>query len=217
MAGTLQGLRIACVATDGVEQVELRKPWQAYEKEGATVLLVSDKKDRIRAMHHMDKADAFDVDLTVDDADPDDFDALFLPGGVFNADALRTSKEAVDFVRSFFDADKPVAVICHGPWILVEARVVPGRTLTSHPALATDIRNAGGVWGDEEVCIDRHLVSSRKPADLPAFIQASIEVFARASADSGKARERARAAVPSDEVERASRGSFPASDAPPWT
>lgn len=217
MADALKGTRIACVATDGVEQVELRKPWQAYEKEGAELSLLSDKKDRIRALNHMDKADSFEVDGLLRDANPDDFDVLYLPGGVFNADALRANEDAVRFVRAFFDADKPVAVICHGPWILVEARVVAGRTLTSYHTLATDIRNAGGIWVDEEVCVDQHLVSSRKPADIPAFIQASIELFSRVSTDIGKARENWRKATARDEVEQASRESFPASDSPSWT
>jgi len=217
MADTLRGLRIACVATDGVEQVELRKPWEAYSKAGAEVSLLSDKKGRIRGLHHMDKGDFFEVDQVLSEANPDDFDALFLPGGVVNADAIRTSEDAVRFVRAFFEAEKPVAVICHGPWILVEARVVAGRTLTSWPSLATDIRNAGGTWVDEEVCVDRHLVSSRKPADLPAFIARSIEIFARSSEDRGRARETWRRAEARDEVERASRESFPASDSPSWT
>lgn len=215
MADLLQGIRIACLATDGVEQVELRKPWQAYEKEGAKVFLLSDK-DRIRGLNHMDKADAFEVDQRIEDAEPAAYDALFLPGGVFNADLLRANEAAVLFVRAFFDEDKPVAAICHAPWMLVEARVVPGRTLTSYHTLATDIRNAGGTWVDEEVVIDSHLVTSRKPADIPAFIAKSIELFARISAEGGKAREHWREAVARDEVERASRGSFPASDAPPW-
>lgn len=217
MAETLRGLKIACVATDGVEQVEMQKPRDAYAKAGAEVLLLSDRKGRIRAFHHTDKGDAFDVDQPLSEANPAEFDALFLPGGVVNADAIRLNEDAVRFVRAFFEEDKPVAAICHAPWLLVEARVVAGRTLTSWPSLATDIRNAGGIWVDEEVCVDRHLVTSRKPGDLPAFIARSMELFARSLADRGPAREVWRRAVARDEVEEASRESFPASDSPPWT
>jgi protease I len=178
VAGELQGKRIAFVATDGVEQVEYTEPRKAVEQAGGTAHLVSPRSGQIQGVNHMDKADTFPVDVTVADADPDDYDGLVLPGGVANPDFLRMDKDAVAFVRSFFEAGKPVAAICHGPWTLVEAGVVKGRTLTSWPSLQTDIRNAGGTWVDEEVHTDRGLVTSRKPDDLPAFNAKIVEEFA---------------------------------------
>ena len=178
MAGELQGKKIAFLATDGVEQVEYTEPRKAVEQAGATAHLVSPKPDKIQGFNHLDKGDRFPVDKAVADAREADYDGLVLPGGVANPDALRTDKDAVQFVRSFFEAGKPVASICHGAWTLVEADVVKGRTLTSWPSLRTDIENAGGAWVDEEVHTDRGLVTSRKPDDLPAFNAKAIEEFA---------------------------------------
>jgi protease I len=168
-------MKIAFLATDMVEQVELTEPWRAVESEGWTPELVSLREGEIQGFDHFDKADTFKVDRTVEEASADDYDGLVLPGGVGNPDQLRTDENAVSFVRSFFEQGKPVAVICHGPWTLVEAGVLRGRTLTSWPSLQTDIRNAGGTWVDEEVHVDDGLVSSRKPADLPAFCRKLVE------------------------------------------
>jgi len=178
MAGKLDGLKIAFIAADGVEQVELTEPWKAVEAEGAKPELLSVESGEIQGFNHLDKGDTFKVDHAVSDADPSDYAGLVLPGGVANPDFLRTDEDVVSFVRSFFDDDKPAAVICHGPWTIVEADVVKGRTLTSWPSLQTDIRNAGGNWVDEEVHIDGNLITSRKPDDLPAFNAAIVEVFA---------------------------------------
>jgi protease I len=179
MAGELNGKRIAFLAAnEGVEQVELTGPWEAVEQAGAQPELVSIEPGQVQAFNHLDKGDKFDVDKTVDQASESDYDALVLPGGVANPDILRTDERAVAFVRSFFEAGKPVGVICHGPWTLVEADVVRGRALTSWPSLRTDISNAGGVWVDEEVRVDHGLVSSRKPDDLPAFCAKIVEEFA---------------------------------------
>jgi protease I len=176
MAGKLDGKRIAfLVANEGVEQVELTEPWKAVEQEGATPELVSLESGKVQAFNHLDKGDTFDVDRTVSDASPDDYDALVLPGGVANPDFLRADQDAVAFTRTFFEQGKPVAAICHGPWTLVEADVVRGRTLTSWPSIQTDIRNAGGTWVDEEVHVDQGLVTSRKPDDIPAFSSKLIE------------------------------------------
>jgi protease I len=183
--------RIAFVATDGVEQVELTEPWQAVQDEGWEPVLVSPKDEPIQAMNHKDRGATFSVDVGIDLADADQYDGLVLPGGVANPDALRMDQRVVGFIRSFFDAGKPVAVICHGPWTLVEADVVRGRTLTSWPSLRTDIVNAGGAWVDEEVHTDRGLVSSRKPDDLPAFCAKMLEEFregAHGSAQDAKPR-----------------------------
>lgn len=179
MANELTGKRIAfLVANEGVEQVELTEPWKAVEEAGGTPELISPKPGEAQAFNHLDKADTFRVDATTTEADPSRYDGVVLPGGVANPDQLRQDEGAVGFVRSFFDDHKPVAVICHGPWTLVEADVVRGRTLTSWPSLQTDIRNAGGTWVDEEVVVDDRLVSSRKPDDLTAFCDALVRTFA---------------------------------------
>ena len=174
----IQRQRVAILATDGVEQVELTEPRKALDDAGATTTVVSPKTGTIRAWQHDHWGDQIKVDLTLDQAAADEFDALMLPGGVMNPDQLRMDERAVRFVRSFFEAGKPVAAICHAPWMLVEAGVVQGRTLTSWPSLKTDIRNAGGDWVDREVVTDEGLVTSRKPDDLPAFNRKMIEEFA---------------------------------------
>jgi len=178
MADELQNKRIAfLVAPEGAEQVELTEPWKAVEQAGGAPVLLSTEKGEIQAFNHLDKGDTFAVDLTVGDASPSDFEGLVLPGGVANPDFLRVDEDAVAFIRGFFEQGKPVAVICHGPWTLVEADVLRGRTLTSWPSVKTDIRNAGGTWVDEEVVVDQGLVSSRKPDDLPAFCAKLVEEF----------------------------------------
>jgi protease I len=175
MANRLEGKRVAFLAADGVEQVELTEPWKAVEKEGGTPELISIEDGEIQGFEHLDKADTFKVDKTVSEADPDAYDGLVQPGGVANPDFLRADEDAVRFTRAFFEAGKPVAQICHGPWMLVEADVVRGRKVTSWPSLKTDIENAGGEWVDEEVVVDNGLVTSRKPDDLPAFCDKLVE------------------------------------------
>jgi protease I len=169
MAKRLEGKKVAFLATDGVEQVELTEPWRKVEEEGGRPELISLESGEIQGFQHLDKGDRFAVDRTVADAGEGDYDGLVLPGGVANPDFLRADEDAVRFVRAFFEAGKPVAAICHGPWMLVEAGVLRGRTVTSWPSLRTDIENAGGTWVDEEVHVDSGLVTSRKPDDLPAF------------------------------------------------
>jgi protease I len=175
----LQNKRIAfLVANEGVEQVELTEPWKAVEQAGGKPELIALKEGQVQAFNHLDKADKFDVDRTVVEADESDYDALMLPGGVANPDILRMHQHAVQFARSFFESGKPVAAICHAPWTLVEADVVRQRTITSWPSLKTDIRNAGGNWVDEQVVVDEGLVTSRGPHDLPAFCAKIVEEFA---------------------------------------
>jgi len=174
----LKGKKVAIIAADMVERVELVEPRKALEKAGATTELLSIKPGTIEAFDHFDKAEKIKVDRLVEEADASEYDALMIPGGVRNPDQLRGDENAVAFVRDFFEAGKPVAAICHAPWVLVEAGVVRGRTLTSWPTLQTDIRNAGGNWVDQKVVVDRGLVTSRKPDDIPAFNEKMIEEFA---------------------------------------
>jgi protease I len=178
MPNELQGKKIAILATDMFEQVELVEPRKALDQAGATTELVSLSEGEIQGFDHYDKADTFPVDKTVEEANASDYDGLLLPGGVGNPDTLRMDENAVSFVRDFFEQGKPVAAICHGPWTLVEAGVVRDRTLTSWPSLQTDIRNAGGTWVDEEVHVDQGLVTSRKPDDIPAFNAKMVEELA---------------------------------------
>jgi protease I len=201
MGGQLQGRKVAILATDGVEQVELTEPRKALEQAGALVHLVAPKAGRIQGMNHHDKGDQLEVDRELSQVSARDYDALMLPGGVANPDALRREKAAVAFVRDFMDADKPIAAICHAPWLLIEADVVRGRTLTSWPSLETDVRNAGGDWVDRAVVADEKLVTSRKPDDLPQFNAKMVSLFASAIAER--------------QVDRMSEQSFPASDPPP--
>jgi protease I len=179
MADKLSGKRIAfLVANEGIEQVELTEPWKAVEQAGGTPELVSLEAGELQAFNHLDKGDTFKVDRTASEASASDYDGLVLPGGVANPDFLRSDVDALSFVRDFFSQAKPVGVICHGPWTLVEADVVRGRTLTSWPSIRTDLENAGANWVDEEVHVDEGLTSSRKPDDLPAFCAKIVEEFA---------------------------------------
>jgi protease I len=179
MRERIDGKRVAfLVANEGVEQVELTAPWEAVEEAGGEPVLIAPEAGEVQAFEHLDKADTFEATEAVADVDAADYDGLVLPGGVANPDRLRRVPEAVDFTRGFFEAGKPVAAICHAPWVLVEAGVVDGRTLTSFPSLRTDIRNAGGTWVDEEVHVEAGLVSSRKPDDLDAFCAKAIEEIA---------------------------------------
>ena len=190
MAASLQGRKVAfLVANEGVEQVELTEPWKAVEAAGGTPSLVAPEVAPVQAFDHLDKADTFDPDVSVADADADDYVALVLPGGVANPDQLRTNDAAVAFTRRFVEEGKPVGAICHGAWTLVEADVVRGRTLTSWPSLKTDIRNAGGTWVDEEVVVDAGLISSRNPGDLPAFCARLVEEIGAAD-EAGQAADR---------------------------
>jgi protease I len=177
MAQSLSGKKIAILATDGFEQAELQEPLKALKQEGAQVDIIAPHGGEIQGMRHHDKGDKVKVDRTLDDARADDYSGVVLPGGVANPDQLRTIPKAVQFARQFFDAKKPIAVICHGPWTLVEAGVVKGIEMTSWPSLKTDLENAGARWVDKEVVVDQGIVSSRKPDDLPAFCKKMVEEF----------------------------------------
>ena len=178
MAKKLEGKKVAILAADMFERVELEEPRQALEDAGATTEVISIHDGEIQGFDHFDPANKVKVDRTVEEVSVDDYDALLIPGGVGNPDQLRGDENAVGFVRAFADAGKPMAVICHGPWMLVESGVVRGKRVTSWPTLETDIRNAGGEWVDEEVVVDGGLVSSRNPDDLPAFCAKLVEEFA---------------------------------------
>ena len=188
--GTLDGIKVAILITDGFEQVEMTEPRKALDAAGAETSIVSPKRDRVRAWKFTEWGDEYPVDVPLDGARPGDFDALLLPGGVINPDTLRMQPAAVAFAKAFFDAGKPVATICHGPWTVIEAGAARGRRLASWPSLKTDIENAGAEWVDQEAVVDGNLVSSRKPDDIPAFNREMIGLFggARAGATSGQAR-----------------------------
>jgi protease I len=179
---TLKGLKVAILVEDGFEQAELMKPRQALDDAGATTSVVSPKREKVRGWDMTEWGKTIPVDAHLDSAKADEFDALLLPGGVMNPDKLRMQPQAVAFVRSFFDANKPVAVICHGPWTVLEANAVRGRKITSWPSLQTDLRNAGAHWVDEECVVDGNMVSSRKPDDIPAFNRHMIELFSQVHA-----------------------------------
>jgi protease I len=173
----LLGLKVAILIENGFEQVEMAEPRKALDEAGATTSIVSPRNQRVRGWNFSDWGEEFPVDVQLDHAEPRDFDALLLPGGVMNPDTLRMQPPAVNFVRAFFDASKPVAVICHGPWTIIEAGAARGRRIASWPSLKTDLRNAGAEWVDQEVVVDGNLVSSRKPDDIPAFNRAMLEMF----------------------------------------
>lgn len=177
MAGKLDGKKVAILVADGFEQVEMTKPREALQEAGADAKIVSVRSGQVFGMNHAEKGDKFYVDLTLDEASPEKFDALLIPGGLLNPDTLRANEDALEFVRHFFNEGKPVAAICHGPQVLISAGLVRGRTMTSWPAIKADMRNAGAHWVDEEVVIDNGLVSSRKPEDIPAFNEKMIEEF----------------------------------------
>lgn len=201
MASKLEGRSVLFIATDGVEQVELTQPWEALQKAGAKLTLASLAAGEIQALKGMDKGDTFPVDRVLADVSATDFDGLVIPGGVANPDKLRMDKRAVALVRDFIEADKPVAAICHGPWLLVEADAVRGRTLTSWPSLQTDIRNAGGSWVDKQVQVDQRLITSRNPDDLPAFCSRIVTDFA--------------SSIREDKIDSLVEQTFPASDPAP--
>ena len=177
MARKLDGKKVAILVADGFEQVEMTKPRQALDEAGAETKIVSLKRGKIQGLQHADKGDKFDVDLALDEARPEEFDALMIPGGLFNPDALGSDENALDFARDFFREGKPVAAICHGPQVLISANLVRGRTMTSWPAIKADVRNAGANWVNQEVVVDNGLVTSRKPDDIPAFNKKMIEEF----------------------------------------
>ncbi|MGA7932977.1 MAG: type 1 glutamine amidotransferase domain-containing protein [Kovacikia sp.] len=178
MSQELNHKKVAILVADGFEQVELTGPKQALEEAGAQTHIISPNSDTVQGWNHFDKGDEFPVDVALNEANPGDYDALLLPGGVANPDQLRTQADAVRFIKSFFEAEKPVAAICHGPWTLIEAGVVRDRTMTSWPSLQTDLKNAGATWVDQEVVVDQGLVTSRNPQDIPAFNRKIVEEFA---------------------------------------
>ena len=178
MEARLEGKKVAILVTDGFEQVEMTEPRKALEEAGAGTDLISPKEGKVKGWQHREWGDEFRVDVKLSDANPDDYDALVLPGGVMNPDKLRRNTQATDFVRAFFDAGKPVAAICHGPWTLIDAGVVKGREMTSYESIQMDLKNAGARWVDREVVVDDGLVTSRKPDDIPAFNRKMIEEFA---------------------------------------
>jgi len=182
----LNGVKVAILVTDGFEYVELVEPRKVLDQAGATTSIVSPKSPRVRGWNFTDWGEELPVDVPLDRANPNQFDALHLPGGVMNPDSLRMEPKAVAFVRAFFDARKPVSVICHGPWTVIEAGAARGRTMTSWPSLKTDLRNAGAEWVDEEAVVDGNLLSSRKPGDIPVFNRAMIDLFARMAASVGR-------------------------------
>jgi len=177
---SLQGVNVAILVTDGFEQVELTDPRKALDEAGATTRIVSPKNERVRAWNFTDWSIDLPVDVALDQASPEDFDALLLPGGVINPDSLRIEPDAVAFVKAFFDAGKPVAAICHGPWTVIEAGAARGRRMTSWPSLRTDLQNAGADWVDQETVVDQGLVTSRSPDDIPAFNREVIKLFSEA-------------------------------------
>jgi protease I len=197
----LKGKKVAILATDGVEQVELLEPQKALREAGAQVDVISLKGGTIQGMNHDDKGAQIPVDKILADVSPADYDALMLPGGVANPDRLRTEQRAVNFVRDFFERDKPVAAICHAPWLLIEADVLEGRTITSWPSLKTDVENAGATWVDKAVQMDQKLITSRKPDDLPQFCAKIVREFA--------------SGISERKVDELGQQSFPASDPPP--
>jgi protease I len=193
----LEGMRVAILATNGVEQVELTEPRKALEDAGARTTLVSTKPGKIKGMKHDQIADEFEVEMLLDEANPEEFDAILLPGGAFNADALRAENTAQEFVRYIDDSGKPIAVICHAPWLLISAGLVEGRTLTSYYTIEDDIRNAGGNWMDKEVICDQNWVSSRQPSDIPIFNREMINLF---SQQKSKIREAPKEEAPKEQV-----------------
>ena len=201
MASKLEGRSVLFIAADGVEQIELSEPWAALQKAGARLTLAAPKAGGIQGVNGMEKGDTFTAERSLADVAVADFDALVIPGGVANPDKLRMEKRAVELVRGFIEADKPVAAICHGPWLLVEADAVRGRTLTSWPSIQTDIRNAGGTWVDKQVQVDQKLITSRKPEDLPAFCARIVADFS--------------SSIREDKIDSLVEQTFPASDPPP--
>lgn len=182
----LKDKKVAVLVENGFEEVELVEPVNALKEEGADVKIVSPQKDKVKSWDRTDWGKKYDVDINLDDASSDEFDALLLPGGVMNPDYLRKNEKAVEFVKSFFEAGKPVAAICHGPWTIIETGLLKGRTVTSYPSIKTDLINAGAKWVDEEVVVDRKLVTSRKPDDIPAFCDKMVEEFGEGVYESQK-------------------------------